>query len=97
MTTKEVLTDARQLIADEAAWVQGVRETLGGQRCAMGAICFAATGSASARAEASSPVARAARRALLKITGLPVMVYNDSHDHHCVVEGFNEAIAQCDE
>lgn len=92
VTTKEVLTQARALIANEKDWCQGTAENMSGQRCAIGAIRVATTGSAGVQ---NQDTVRA-REWLREVIGQSISGYNDSRSHECVISAFDLAIEKCE-
>jgi hypothetical protein len=86
-----VLQEARGLIEQRQDWVQGRYETVGGERCAVGAVRIAAElfDYAEAGSRAERLLARvAARRGFTSVEAM-----NDRSPHGHVLTAFDEAIA----
>lgn len=100
-TTKQVLTEARNYIADPKRW-SGSIEDPSGRRCAIGAITAAATGTASWETPQSASHLSALAEILPEHDGMveslyskaewKIFNYNDSHSHACVIAAFDRAI-----
>ena len=86
-----LLTMGRALIADEGSWVRHCYETIGGRRCAVGALRAAARFTGSVRL-------REAQIVLLSVARergfADVETMNDKSSHAQVVSAFDEAIAR---
>lgn len=85
----QILTVARQLVADRHRWAQGHYETWGGRRCAVGAICVASEMLHTlASLEAVEHLSAVASR-----RGFPdVEAMNDHSTHTEVLSAFDDAI-----
>jgi hypothetical protein len=86
-----VLEEARGLIEQRRDWVQGRYETVGGERCAIGAVRIATElfDYAEAGARAERLLARvASRRGFTSVEAM-----NDRSPHGHVLSAFDEAIA----
>lgn len=101
MTPKEILTAARDLIAEEDRWTQGTsaRDSEGNEVlfdnpkatcwCALAAISKASDDETS---EESDQATTLLRKVTLQRTGLYVSQFNDAYPHKVVIQAFNEAI-----
>jgi hypothetical protein len=86
-----LLQDARRLIEDPRNWTKGTYRTLGGRRCAVGALRVAAK-------RLDDPgIALSAHALLIKVAGsrgfTNVEKMNDGSCHDAVLSAFDEAIA----
>jgi hypothetical protein len=86
-----LLQDARRLIEDPRDWTKGTYRTLGGRRCAVGAL------RAAAKRLDDPGVALSAHALLIKVAGsrgfTDVEKMNDRSCHDAVLRAFDEAIA----
>jgi hypothetical protein len=86
-----VLEEARGLIEQRQDWVQGRYETVGGERCAVGAVRIAAE--LFDYAEAGSRAERLLARVAAHRGFTSVEAMNDRSPHGHVLTAFDEAIA----
>jgi hypothetical protein len=86
-----LLQDARGLIEDPRNWTKGSYRSLGGRRCAVGAL------RAAAKRLDDPRIAFSAHALLIKVAGAHgfsnVEIMNDKSGHAAVLHAFNEAIA----
>jgi hypothetical protein len=86
-----VLEEARGLIEQREDWAQGTLETLGGQRCALGALRLAAD---FLNYEAAGRLANALLTDIAAERGFSsVEAMNDYSRHEAVLSAFDTAIA----
>jgi hypothetical protein len=87
----QLLTVARALVAEERNWAQGRYETIGGRRCAVGAVCVAAEVlGGSATEEACEHLLSVARGHGFGA----VETMNDRSTHQEILAAFDEAITR---
>lgn len=87
--TLQILTVARALVSEKKYWAQGRYETVGGRRCAVGALCVAAEilGCGSSEDAGRHLLSVARERGYLEVEAM-----NDNSSHAEILSAFDNAI-----
>lgn len=91
LQTLQLLTVARALVSEKKYWARGRYETIGGRRCAVGALCVAAEILGCGSLEEAG---RHLGTVALERGYSEVETMNDNSTHAEVLSAFDEAIAR---